>query len=137
MRHAQYFNKKRKIRGHLWQGRFYSCALDEKHLYSAIRYVENNPKRSKLVTKSEHWKYSSAKAHIEKLKDPLLTNIADLRDIKNWRKYLREKGDEEIIRSIKTDTSTGRPCGNNKFVEELEEKTGLRLRPLAWGRPKK
>ena len=137
MRYSQYFNKKRKIRGHLWQGRFYSCALDEKHLYSATRYVENNPKRSKLVARSEQWKYSSAKAHIKKINDPLLTNIDEVIGIRNWSKYLKEKEDLKVIKSIKANTLTGRPSGSNKFVEELEKRTGLRLRPLAWGRPKK
>ena len=41
MRYSQYLNHKRKLKGHLWQGRFYSCTLDERHLYSAVRYVEN------------------------------------------------------------------------------------------------
>lgn len=102
-----------------------------------MRYVENNPKRAKLVTKLEQWKYSSAKSHIEKVKDPWLANITNIIDIKNWSKYLNEKEDEKIIKSIKADTLTGRPSGSSKFVEELEKKTGLRLRPLAWGRPKK
>ena len=33
MRYAQYVNKKLKATGHLWQGRFFSCVLDNKHLY--------------------------------------------------------------------------------------------------------
>ena len=37
MRYSQYYNKKNNATGHLWQGRFFSCALDEKHLYEAIR----------------------------------------------------------------------------------------------------
>ena len=41
MRYSQYFNRKKGVRGHLWQGSFFSCILDERHLYSAIRYVEN------------------------------------------------------------------------------------------------
>ena len=30
-------------RGYLWQGRFNSYVMDERHLYAAIRYVERNP----------------------------------------------------------------------------------------------
>ena len=37
MRYAHYLNRQRKVKGHLWQGRFYSCALDDAHLYRAIR----------------------------------------------------------------------------------------------------
>lgn len=35
MRYSQYFNKKKKASGHLWQGRFYSCVLDEPYLMAA------------------------------------------------------------------------------------------------------
>ena len=49
MRYSQYINRKRGVKGHLWQGRFYSCILDDAHLYRAIRYVENNPVRAKIV----------------------------------------------------------------------------------------
>lgn len=41
MRYSQYMNRKKKLRGHLWQGRFFSCFMDNDHLYRAIRYVEN------------------------------------------------------------------------------------------------
>jgi putative transposase len=40
MRYSQYFNQKKNMKGHLWQGRFYSSILDERHLYAAIRYIE-------------------------------------------------------------------------------------------------
>lgn len=49
--YSQYFNKKMKVSGHLWQGRFYSCVLDESHLIAAGRYVEQNPVRAGIVKK--------------------------------------------------------------------------------------
>lgn len=39
--------------GYLWQRRFYSCPLDETHLLTAIRYVELNPVRARLVDTAE------------------------------------------------------------------------------------
>lgn len=41
MRYSQYFNKKIKAKGHLWQGRFYSCVLDEPHLVLAAKTLDN------------------------------------------------------------------------------------------------
>ena len=49
--YSQYLNRKDNIKGHLWQGRFFSSILDEKYLYAAVRYVENNPVRAGLVEK--------------------------------------------------------------------------------------
>jgi len=45
-RYAQYINRKNRWSGHLWQGRFFSSALDERYLWAAIRYVEGNPVRA-------------------------------------------------------------------------------------------
>jgi len=46
MPYAQHINKIKKWSGHLWQGRFFSSALDESYFWSAIRYVERNPVRA-------------------------------------------------------------------------------------------
>ena len=43
MRHAQRINRLEAWNGHLWQGRNFAAALDEQHLWAAIRYVELNP----------------------------------------------------------------------------------------------
>jgi hypothetical protein len=48
----------------LWQNRFYSCALDEVHLWTALRYVERDPVRAQLVTRPEDYFWSSAAAHV-------------------------------------------------------------------------
>ena len=38
--------------GHVWQGRYYACPLDEPHLWEALRYTELNPVRAGLVDKA-------------------------------------------------------------------------------------
>jgi putative transposase len=73
MRYSQYFNQKKKLKGHLWQGRFYSCILDEEHLYAAVRYVENNPVRAGIVRKPQRYKWSSARSHVNRGKDSVLS----------------------------------------------------------------
>jgi putative transposase len=57
-RYALYLNAKQNRVGHLWQNRFYSCALDEKHLWVALRYVERNPVRANLVVRPEEYEWS-------------------------------------------------------------------------------
>ena len=41
--------------GHLWQGRFASFAMDQRHLLQAARYVEMNPVRAKLCRVPWRW----------------------------------------------------------------------------------
>lgn len=51
-RYASYWNARNSSSGHVWQGRFYSCPLDESHLWKALRYVELNPVRAGMVKPS-------------------------------------------------------------------------------------
>ena len=54
-------NRLHKRSGHLWQNRFYSCALDDKHVVAAMRYVEENPVRAKLCRAPWAYEWSSAR----------------------------------------------------------------------------
>jgi putative transposase len=45
-RHASYWNAIHHSSGHVWQGRYYSCPLDEPHIWEALRYTELNPVRA-------------------------------------------------------------------------------------------
>ena len=138
MRYSQYYNKKDDRIGHLWQGRFFSTLLSKDHLYEAIRYVENNPVKAKIVEESESWEWSSVRDHLDIRKKNIILKIADYREhlqIENWREYLKSKTDKNIEEEIKKNTKTGRPCGGESFIEKLEKILGRRLRALPEGRP--
>lgn len=140
MKYSQYFNKKKGVPGHLWQSRYYSSVIDEDYLEEAIKYVERNPVRAKMVKKAWQWRWSSAKQHsgegtgeltVEGIKE--CTGVGEER----WRKVLSEKEDEEIMKAIRKNSLTGRPTGKRSFIEKLENKLNRRLTALSWGRPKK
>ncbi len=65
MRYAQRINRMKDWKGHVWQGRYFSAALDESYFWAAIRYVEQNPVRAGLVSRAEDYPWSSARAHSE------------------------------------------------------------------------
>jgi len=138
MRYAHYFNKKSNITGHLWQGRFYSCILDEKHLYAAIQYIENNPVRAKLVKKAWDWEWSSARKHVFKERNDILplTDVSEFLEIHDWKDYLCETEGQVTMENIRKNTLTGRPLGSDAFITKLEKLFGQRLKALARGRPK-
>jgi len=138
MRYSQYFNKKSRLTGHLWQGRFYSCVLDNNHLYATVRYIENNPVRANLVEKPWSWNWSSAKAHLNKEKSIIsLVDISKYMKIDDWAAYLLEKEDDADITKIRTNTLSGKPLGDDSFIMNLEKRIGKRLRTFPRGRPKK
>jgi len=141
MRYSQYFNKKLKQRGHLWQGRFYSCVLDEPHLLLAARYIERNPVRAGIVDKPWQWPWSSAINHTN-TKEKGLVEMGDFLGIigmssASWKEYIDFSEEEALSRRIKEHTLTGRPLGTVEFIEKLEIKLGRSLCVLPVGRPKK
>src|SRR5438105_1524342 len=66
MRYAQYRNAIERSNGHLWQSRYYSCAVEPDHLGSVMRYVELNPVRAGLVAEPDAYAWSSARAHLSR-----------------------------------------------------------------------
>lgn len=117
-------NFRKGWRGYLWQGRFHSHCLDEKHLYAAVRYVERNPVEAGLVERAEDYPYSSARSHIHRTEDPILSQCFLTQEIQDWRQYLMSESDPLILKSIQTKQSNGRPLGNADFIKELERITG-------------
>jgi REP-associated tyrosine transposase len=140
MRYAQYFNTRRHGSGHLWQGRFYSCLLDDSYLMAAMRYVERNPVRAKLVKQPWHWPWSSAATHVGhtagRINLQALNSVTEL-SAEAWKQFIDTGDGEEDIRTIRQHTMTGRPLGPLAFVTKLSETIGRRLQALPRGRPKK
>jgi hypothetical protein len=58
--YSQYFNRRHKLVGHVFQGR-YKAILVEKHSYlcEVARYIVLNPVRANLVKCPEDWQWSS------------------------------------------------------------------------------
>ncbi len=136
MLYAQHFNRKRNATGHLWQGRFFSCVLDERHLYAAVRYVEMNPVRSGIVPAPHDYPWSSAKAHMMGVHDPILSDRCFLTEtVKDWARYLGTDPDQEATDHLIKATKIGRPCGGEDFVKQMEGFLNRRLTARPPGRP--
>ena len=138
--YTQYINRFHKRCGHLWQGRFYSCALDESHFWTAMRYIECNPVRARMCHKPWKYNFSSAAAHIDKTCKSELLDLKkwyETTDPDEWQKLLLERLDDGKIKRLRYSTQRGRPLGSDSFISKLESVIGRRLRPLPVGRPKK
>jgi len=138
MRYAQYFHTRTEGSGHLWQGRFFSCPLDEPHLWAAVRYVELNPVRARLVEKVADWRWSSAWGRLRQQTDPLLSPAWPPTEMQaKWAVLLGEQADEQRWESLRRCTRTGRPCGEEGFAAGLEAMLARVLRPGQRGRRRK
>jgi putative transposase len=138
MRYAQHFNWKYSESGHLWQGRFFSCVLDERHTLASARYVERNPVRAGLVGRAWEYRWSSARGHVGESRDSLLSDRwPGKRLIAQWRELLVEFEDVRQVEGIRASTRTGRPLGTPRFIDRLERTMGRMMRPKKAGRPPK
>jgi len=132
--YTRMINFREKWRGYLWQGRFSSFPLDEKYLYAAIRYVELNPVRVGIVKNAEDYEFSSAKAHVYKKKDFILTDNFVIEEINDWKSFLGCGDKEQDIKLFEKHVRIGRPLGQEGFTEKLEKLTGRILKPQKPGR---
>ena len=141
MKYSQVYNKKMHTQGHLFQGRFFSSVMDERHTLACARYIERNSVRAKMVNEPYLWRWSSAKVHcgIDKNDELEVNKLFEYieEDQKTWKKFIGISDDPDEIKQIREQTRKGRPLGTGDFVEKLEKnlKRLLRLKPK--GRPKK
>ncbi len=130
--YAMYFNSRTQLSGHVWQGRFFSCPLDEAYLWTAVRYVELNPVRAAMVERAEAYPWSSAAAHCELRKDDVLSAVFPPAGvIDDWAEWLHEpiEDDDQAYTSIRRQTRTGRPCGSPRFLDQVGELLDRALHP--------
>jgi putative transposase len=142
-RYAAYWNAHQSSSGHVWQGRFYSCPLDESHLWKALRYVELNPVRAGMVATAEQWRWSSAVAHCADSSPPDLDPMLEMErwrkrwSAAQWREFINDPESAADVSVLRHSTHTGRPLGSQDFVQALEELTSRPLAPRKGGRPRK
>jgi putative transposase len=121
--HREYtreINKREGWRGHLWQGRFASYAMDEPHTIAAARYIELNPVRAGLVSLPADHAWSSARAHLTGRDDGLVRVAPLLERIGDWGAFLGERTEPEMLDVLRKHAANGMPLGSDAFVEDVE-----------------
>jgi len=134
-RYAAYWNALHASSGHVWQGRYYSCPLDRRHLWTALRYAELNPVRAGLAAQPEAYPWSSAAAHCGSGDASLDMRLwRESWTATAWREYLGSAAPALDDEAIRRNTHTGRPLGDEGFVAALERDLQRRLAPEKGGR---
>jgi putative transposase len=131
-RYTNFINARGRWSGHLFQSRFASVAMDEAHLIAAARYVPMNPVRARLVAHPRAWPWSSARAHRTGTDNGLVATRPLLDRIGDFASFLATDEDPSATGALRAAETTGRPLGNEAFIEGLERLLG---RKLARGRP--
>ena len=112
-----------------WANRYWSSALDEPHLWAAIRYVERNPVRAGMVLDATHYEWSSARAHAFGYRDGLLAPDRPFPGpIGDWRRWLEIAVDEPTLKRLRQNMPSGKPTGSREFISELQRRLGRSTR---------
>jgi len=129
-------NLRMGTKGYLFQGRPFSCPLDDSHYLAALRYVERNPVRAGIVSQAWEYPWSGARFHLGLTPDDPLIDQDALTHFgctpEDWHRLLQTELDE--IQSLRERTRSGRPCGSDAFIADLETLTGRILCPHKRGR---
>lgn len=140
-RYSTYFHLRHNGCGHLWQCRFFSCALGGASVWRALAYVELNAVRAGLVGRAVEYPWCSAAFHCGLSKPGFELSVQPWRTdwtSTAWSELLdSHERDEVFDRYLEDCTRTGHPIGDAEFVAELERRLGRRLRPGKAGRPPK
>jgi putative transposase len=123
-RYTLRINRREGWRGCLWQGRFASFPMDERHLLAATRYVLLNPVRAGLADRPEDWPYSSARAHLGQAEDDLVDFEALAERIADWKAFLTTTLTLSEKSRFRCHESSGLPLGDERFLEEVQTLTG-------------
>ena len=137
--YTQHINRKYGRTGRLWESRYHSCIVDqERYMWGAARYIEQNPVRARLVERAEAYPYSSARAHVTGKRDPVLgQEIFPPEERGDYVGLLGEALLPEVTEGLRQNTRKGTPLGDEDFVERIEIELERSLVRKSRGRPKR
>jgi putative transposase len=127
-RWAHFVNARGRWRGHLFDDRYASVAMDEAHLMTAVRYVALNPVRARLAARAQDWPWSSVRAHLAGQDDGLVRVAPVLERVDRFADLIAGPADEAGFGALRAAERIGRPLANKDFIDGLERLLG---RPVA------
>lgn len=124
--YTQYFNRKHRKVGHLFQGRYKAilCEKDE-YLLSLVRYIHLNPIRAKIVQKLDEYPYSGhrhyAGSGVSEVLEP--SRVLDMLGGRaGYRRFIQD-GLTEGHREEYYQVVDQRFLGDEGFTEKLKSKS--------------
>ena len=130
--YSQYFNRKYKKIGHLFQGRYKAilCQTD-RYLGELVRYIHLNPVRAKMARRPEDYEYNGHRAYIGRDSsglvdtEPVLRHFGGTkaRAVEMYQRFVAagvgEPSQAEYYRA-----SEGQLLGSDEFLKEIKHRVG-------------
>jgi hypothetical protein len=123
--YTQYFNRKHRKIGHLFQGRYKAIVCDkDEYLLGLVRYIHLNPIRANMVHKVDEYPYSGHRSYVEGRVSEVLDpdRVLDMVGGRaGYRRFVHE-GLEDGHREDYYQVEDQRFLGAEKFAEKLKRK---------------
>jgi len=135
--HARHYHEKYATTGHVWQGRYKHCPVQDDHyLLTVLRYVERNALRAKLVTRAEEWRWGSL--YWRDRRDSVLSFAPPPLPLpKWWCEFVNQPQTAAELESIRTSVNRQRPFGDPHWIKDKARAAGLEQSLKNVGRPRK
>ncbi len=141
--YVQRINRLYSRSGPLWSGRYKTALVgSDNYLLSCYRYIELNPVRARMVTSPSEYPWSSYKFNVGLCPSSLITPHQAFEALGHdsesrssvYKDIFREALDRQVIQQIRDATSQGVPFGDGRFVAQIEQMVGRRLKVRSVGR---
>jgi putative transposase len=143
-RYAQYFNRRYRRTGALWEGRYRSCLVDStNYVLACYRYVERNPVRAGMVPSAAAYRWSSYQGNAGCAVNRLLTPHAEYLALGSdertrlpaYQEMLVTADEPGFLTAIRDATNGGLALVDDALKAKLQTDTGRRLEHKKPGPP--
>jgi REP element-mobilizing transposase RayT len=135
---TQYFNRRHRKNGHLFQGRYHAIVCDkDEYLLTLVRYIHLNPVRAKLVRKPEAYPYSGHREYCGRdgakiVETSLVRKL--LGGTSGYRRFVMdgiEEGHKDEYYELDDQRFLGPEDFAEKIIDKEEPSRPMRRKPLA------
>jgi putative transposase len=146
-RMTRYRNKQEGRTGTLWESRYKSSVVQtDAYLLACSRYIELNPVRAQMVQHARDYPWSSLHLRLNDtaeshwLDEDLCFNelgSTHAERVARYITFMEQAVPSSELQLIRDALQRGQLTGNPRFIDEIQQITGLRISHRARGRPAK
>ena len=139
-RQTRYINKLEGRSGSLWEGRYKASAIDsDAYLLQCSRYIDLNPVKAGMVADAEGYPWSSYRVKVGDVKNEWLDFDSCYLGFQdpplNYRQFVAAGISPSEQQFISQAVARNQLTGGTTFINEIEERTGIRIECRKQGRP--
>lgn len=144
-RHTRRMNYFEERSGTLWGGRFKCSPIEsDRYLLACLRYVDLNPVRAGVVTRPEHFQWSSYRARAGLVTcdwldlDPSTAALSNdaCRRHERYREFVAQGDDAHDLTFIRESLQRGQLTATKMVTDSIQESLSSQLPNRARGRPR-